>query len=360
MPGQLAAKKSKRKRTAGPDKKKIIAAPAPSRRDHQKEHLKREIITIVDAIKKKRLQLKLGRSAEEENLQKMYKPITEPLKKLANSAPPVVNVKMEPPKIEKIENKEESQQTEKEVLPTTSDTPVFEYDPFTEEEHQAIAQEQTLDEFRREYQSLLDDNPDQVDRFLDQYEMLPKVYVDGLLGDTTGAYDTTFGVRYEPITNKFFLGNSLLEIDGDNLVIGGIRYKGTPGLYELIFKTNPIGYKKQDETAYKDILQRTNVHKRNYDPKQQVKGSKSHKYLQVIRPLTFRPRSASAREPIGHGLPNSLTVRNEPFQYVYWDDVNELVDRLRLLTASQQAGHTNHNNEILSILEELREAGVIE
>ena len=45
--------------------------------------------------------------------------------------------------------------------------------------------------------------------------------------------------------------------------------------------------------------------------------------------------------------------------YIYWDDPNELVDRLRLLMAEQQAGNKSHSNEILAIVEELREAGYI-
>ena len=45
--------------------------------------------------------------------------------------------------------------------------------------------------------------------------------------------------------------------------------------------------------------------------------------------------------------------------YVYWDDPNELVDRLRLLVAEQEAGNNFHANEINSIIEELREGGYI-
>lgn len=45
--------------------------------------------------------------------------------------------------------------------------------------------------------------------------------------------------------------------------------------------------------------------------------------------------------------------------FVYWNDVNELVSRLRLLVSSASAGHTGHNNEIISIMEELREADII-
>lgn len=44
---------------------------------------------------------------------------------------------------------------------------------------------------------------------------------------------------------------------------------------------------------------------------------------------------------------------------MYFDNINEIVDRLRLLVSSRDAGHTGHENEIASIVEELREAGVI-
>lgn len=42
-------------------------------------------------------------------------------------------------------------------------------------------------------------------------------------------------------------------------------------------------------------------------------------------------------------------------QLIYYDDPNELVTRLNLLISSQNAGNTGVNNEIISILEELRE-----
>ena len=42
---------------------------------------------------------------------------------------------------------------------------------------------------------------------------------------------------------------------------------------------------------------------------------------------------------------------NVPFDYIYWDDPNELVNRLQLLYASQQSGNDVHNNEIISIIE---------
>jgi len=46
-------------------------------------------------------------------------------------------------------------------------------------------------------------------------------------------------------------------------------------------------------------------------------------------------------------------------QIVYYDNPNELVTRLNLLVSSQNSGNTGVNNEIVSILEELRERKLI-
>ena len=54
-----------------------------------------------------------------------------------------------------------------------------------------------------------------------------------------------------------------------------------------------------------------------------------------------------------------MIANSNPNKYVHWDDPNELVERLRLLDAAQAAGNNNHNNEIMSIIEELREAEII-
>lgn len=50
---------------------------------------------------------------------------------------------------------------------------------------------------------------------------------------------------------------------------------------------------------------------------------------------------------------------NNHIVYEYFDDPNELCDRLRLLVSSKMAGNTNHMQEINSIIEELRELDYI-
>lgn len=51
--------------------------------------------------------------------------------------------------------------------------------------------------------------------------------------------------------------------------------------------------------------------------------------------------------------------KNSKIEYRHFDYYNEIIERLRLLISSQSAGHTNDNNEILFITEQLREGGII-
>jgi len=61
----------------------------------------------------------------------------------------------------------------------------------------------------------------------------------------------------------------------------------------------------------------------------------------------------------GRSIPRTVTLNDNKIDYIHWDDPNELVDHLRLLEVSRQAGHNAHDNEISLIVEELREASLI-
>lgn len=72
-------------------------------------------------------------------------------------------------------------------------------------------------------------------------------------------------------------------------------------------------------------------------------------------------RGAFRKQTYGKALGSNFIpyTANDRIIYEYFDDPNELCERLRLLTASKAAGNTNHIQEINSILEELRELGHI-
>lgn len=175
-----------------------------------------------------------------------------------------------------------------------------------------------------------------------------------------------FGIRSD--NDRLMIGNTPATFstisDADSSIttfikIGNTSYEITPGLTELLLRKNPKLNlaSESDKLIYKDILLNTNVHKRDYNPGGQIKGDKGKKYTQLIRPLLNLDGKHS---DIKHGGNIPLLKKyKKNTDLIYWDDPNELVERLKLLTASKDAGNSNHDNEIISIIEELKEAGII-
>lgn len=172
-----------------------------------------------------------------------------------------------------------------------------------------------------------------------------------------------FGVRNE--NSNLMIGNTKVTFsDGDahskNMMakIGNRSYEVTPGLAELLFQSKPDVkiVSDQDKLVYKDILCNTSAHRRDYNPTNQIKGDKGTKYTKIVKPLFT---DSELKEKKQGGFMPTLKTLKKNTDFIYWDDPNELVDRLKILIASKDAGNTSHDNEIISIIEELKEAGII-
>lgn len=190
---------------------------------------------------------------------------------------------------------------------------------------------------------------EQLDEFLIQtYGARIAPFIEKLFSKKT---DTTYGIRYEG--DRFLIGNSKILLNDDELVVKGIRYKPTDGLLELLFSRFPDTdvITETDELKYRDILQATHAHRREYDEDEAVNANRSSKYRNFIAKL-FPVRHSSAR-----GLAYKPLLPYIDIQY--WNDPNELVQRLHLLLASRHAGHTGHDAEIQEIEDELRAANII-
>lgn len=167
-----------------------------------------------------------------------------------------------------------------------------------------------------------------------------------------------FGIRV--VNDKIYVGNKELILTEDlkKVKIGNRDFYYTPGLEELLKKKIPNEQKvtQADKDNYRKILEYTSAHKRGFDYTGQIKGNKSIKYRKFIKPL-FKNYKCNA-ESVGEGIRvNKILKSNTDF--IYWDNPNELVERLKLLLASETAGNNGHKNEILSIIEELREGNYI-
>ena len=128
---------------------------------------------------------------------------------------------------------------------------------------------------------------------------------------------------------------------------------------------------RSDAAQYQDILKQTNAHKRDHSQLGQIKGRTSTKYKQYIQPITsVKPKNPGSSSSPKSRLPSSkarnksgaalLEYNEKAKEHVFYDDINELVERLIKLEASQSVGNGNHYNEITNILHELQDLQIIE
>ena len=79
--------------------------------------------------------------------------------------------------------------------------------------------------------------------------------------------DTTFVIREKE--GLYYIGNKQVTIADNNIISEDEKFKGTPGLWELIMAKNPTNYYKEDYNNYKRLMIKTNAFHRYHDPKNQ-------------------------------------------------------------------------------------------
>lgn len=300
----------------------------------------KELIKASNVIKQKYDHLKNLKSTADEQIEKTFKPVTKQLKEIArNTKKRKLEISNENPKTKvKKENKNDNEYN----------------DSNHDEDNDDDGDDDDGDD---------DDDDDQEQNYNDDNKSLSQKFLS-LLHNNDKSIDVMYGVNYDEESKTYKIGSLDCIPNGNNFYFNSKNYIGTNGLFELLFLKNPAAQTEEDLEVYGDILITSNVCRRNFDPKQQIRGSSSLKYRNIIKPLIEKHRQNN-RSHTGSGLsittmgPTMKNLPKEKFDYVYWDDPNEIVERLRLLISSTSAGHNAHNNEILSIIEELREANVI-
>lgn len=331
---------------------------------HSEDKIKQDLISSSDAIRKKYKKLKLSESKVQQDLQNTFKPIVDPLQKILkvqeiikdknniireskstetdfksieNDLDPITNT-YEEPDYESAKESNDQDENEEEMLEFDVDEeemPVVDI----EEVHKQV---KTL-----EGQRIAQMKSRNLGVYASKYVLLHSQ------GDHADDLDKVYGPRFDG--QRWLLGNSYITMNDDKIHLKGKEYNGSPGLFELLFMNYPDKelYTERDLAKYKRLLEETNGHKRAYAAKQQKNSNRGYKYMNIIMPLFAKTTKSAKTAKTGSGM-----SVNKPI-YEYWDDPNELCDRLRLLLSSNAAGHNNHQNEIASIVEELLEAKYI-
>ena len=144
--------------------------------------------------------------------------------------------------------------------------------------------------------------------------------------------DEYFGiVRYK---NKYRMGNKVILMKGDDIIVDDTVYKGTPGLWSLIMykKPNEDTYTEEDMRVYGQLVHQTNV-------MSAPNNIRSNSKIQ----LTYKWRKL---------FPN-FRKEGEGIEFLP-SDIKSLQDKLSYLLATFQAGNKSATrNKIIAIADNL-------
>ena len=192
-------------------------------------------------------------------------------------------------------------------------------------------------------------------------ETLGETAYNYLHGEELYDRDKTFGIHFGQDGN-YHMGiergkdgvyrgnNKIITIAYNKIYVDGEKFTGTPGLWELIMEDKPEKYTKEDLDKYGDLLFKSNAIYQNFIPNNTYpRSNRGYKWQNIIS-LIWAERTAGkgVERTAGKGV---VVIPSDP---------NALLERLDLLLASQEAGHTGVRNELVSICDELKRQGVLD
>ena len=292
----------------------------------KREALVRDFIETRKRIKDNLVARKVGESEYQTGLTKLFKPVTETQKATAKEITDAQKATAEKIASELLPIREGIERLPKEIS-----FPTFPALELSEEELIKIARPTA------------------------------RKYIQANLGRAT----TKAGIYSED--DKLKIGRRPVKIENDDIIINDEKFKGTPGLWELITSNDTPEkekYKAEDLMNYIIIM---HVTKATYDKNNKRIGGRNDKMNNLIKPLVialeeggenrlikeinkhfgFEEEEEDEEETEGEGLK------------ILSSDPNALIDRFDLLFSSKKAGHTGVRNEIVSILDELKRQGVL-
>lgn len=323
--------------------------------------LKRQLVEATDSVRKKFNSLKSSNVKTQLSLEKMYEPITKPLKVISSASEAKVNNQVPMEMTRKPVQSQESVRASSKATSETSDL---------EEGEKNVSQAYFVETPPR---SSLMSTPGS-DGFLGSEGKKCDVVKKHLenLKSSDPKYDTVYGVRIDPHSDKLRMGNADVHFSSGNITLWRSNkklgtYSGSSKLYDVIFMKYPTMLRSDGGTIdneeyqiYGEILKKTNAAYKNYDVKQGLHKNKWKKFSKIIKPLASSTVKTRSKTGLGFSrIPSQKLYNSKGVDYVYWNKPKELVDRLRLLYSSKMAGNTGVNNEIISLVEEMREEGII-
>lgn len=330
-----------------------------------------DLVKARKALKKKFRKFNVDKEIEVHRLEDTFKPITEPLRKFIDISENIKRSKM---------IKDDFKNEHENFSNSTLNQLPIKFETSTPKKYDEISNnydsiqkslDKTNDDFYSQGNTIMNYDDDSVQKSLNKTN--DDFYSQG---DTTENYNTTINpidlsqlgrennldTLYGPHKDsdgEWQFGNSNIKLTEDKIEIGNQTWLLTPGLFELLFHRLPKNYDKTELEIYKKILMNTNAYKRDYKPDGQIKGTRAYKYQNIIKQL-FKDKTSSTATNISKNIYQGSGINTiQETNYVYWNDANELVDRLRILIELQVSGQNNNQKEITAIIKAMQKADLI-
>jgi hypothetical protein len=174
-------------------------------------------------------------------------------------------------------------------------------------------------------------------------------------------YDKAYGIKFDG--KNAMLGDTIVSIRGNDLMIGEEVFEGTDGLWELLTKQNPENFDKKDVENYMRIISQTKAHLRSDGT---IKANRGDKYSKFIKPLFKATQKEKVRHEVARIRAASPVSTRDPTPEPSTDsdvsgsgiivipsNVNDIVAKHHLLFSSLNAGNTGVFNELQALTHEL-------
>ena len=319
----------------------------------KRDAIVKEYLELKKKIRSNFLSERVGEQQLQTDLSKFYKPITETQKattrEITEGLKPITET-------QKATTREiiEGLKPIREGIEKLPKTIVF---PTTQPIGEASGKEKEKEEEKEEEKD--------EEKYKPSPETLGETAYDYLHGKEYQDIDISFGIHLgtdgkyymgatkSPNSDKYMLNSKkMLTIGFNNIYVDNKKFVGTPGLWELIMKNkpNPDNFDEEDLENYGMLLLKTNVLHHNFNPDNpNPRSSDSFKWKKIFSRIWHDREVIRKKE--GYNGSGVVVIPSDP---------NALLERLDLLLASQEAGHTGVRNELVSICDELKRQGVLD
>ena len=135
--------------------------------------------------------------------------------------------------------------------------------------------------------------------------------------------DRYFGIVLDE-EGGYIMGNKTVQVVGNDIVVDGDTYKGTPGLWSLIFRKIPKGFTPEDMKEYKKLVSQTNVMTHPQNQTRRSRPKQTWKWKHIFKNM----------EEEGHGikfLPSDIISLQQLICLLNTELVTHLLLEIKLL-----------------------------